>query len=74
MLFVITKLCDKNAMWILLPVFAIGETYVTLLIARAVQGVASACIGVCGMSLVAQVSSERCLINTKEKQSFYGSV
>lgn len=39
-------------------VFAIGETYVTLLIARAVQGVGSACIGVCGMSLVAQVSIE----------------
>uniref|UniRef100_A0A1I8P3T0 Major facilitator superfamily (MFS) profile domain-containing protein n=1 Tax=Stomoxys calcitrans TaxID=35570 RepID=A0A1I8P3T0_STOCA len=35
-------------------VFAVGETYATLLIARAVQGIGSACIGVCGMSLVAQ--------------------
>ncbi|XP_055852223.1 synaptic vesicular amine transporter [Episyrphus balteatus] len=39
-------------------VFAIGETYVTLLIARSVQGVGSACIGVCGMSLVAQLYPE----------------
>lgn len=37
-------------------VFAVGETYATLLMARAVQGIGSACIGVCGMSLVAQVS------------------
>ncbi|XP_075147440.1 putative mushroom body vesicular transporter portabella [Haematobia irritans] len=35
-------------------VFAVGETYATLLIARATQGIGSACIGVCGMSLVAQ--------------------
>ncbi|KAH8419181.1 hypothetical protein KR222_009246, partial [Zaprionus bogoriensis] len=35
-------------------VFAVGESYWTLLLARAVQGVGSACIGVCGMSLVAQ--------------------
>uniref|UniRef100_W8BWV6 Synaptic vesicular amine transporter n=2 Tax=Ceratitis capitata TaxID=7213 RepID=W8BWV6_CERCA len=35
-------------------VFSVGETYVELLIARAIQGVGSACIGVCGMSLVAQ--------------------
>ncbi|XP_061389046.1 synaptic vesicular amine transporter [Musca vetustissima] len=35
-------------------VFAVGETYGTLLIARSVQGIGSACIGVCGMSLVAQ--------------------
>nr|XP_036224045.1 synaptic vesicular amine transporter [Bactrocera oleae]XP_036224046.1 synaptic vesicular amine transporter [Bactrocera oleae] len=35
-------------------VFSVGETYVELLIARAIQGIGSACIGVCGMSLVAQ--------------------
>ncbi|XP_073816224.1 putative mushroom body vesicular transporter portabella [Musca autumnalis] len=35
-------------------VFAVGETYAMLLIARSVQGIGSACIGVCGMSLVAQ--------------------
>uniref|UniRef100_A0A0K8VT97 Synaptic vesicular amine transporter n=1 Tax=Bactrocera latifrons TaxID=174628 RepID=A0A0K8VT97_BACLA len=35
-------------------VFSVGETYIELLIARAIQGVGSACIGVCGMSLVAQ--------------------
>ncbi|KAI8130602.1 Synaptic vesicular amine transporter [Lucilia cuprina] len=35
-------------------VFAVGESYATLLIARSVQGIGSACIGVCGMSLVAQ--------------------
>ncbi|XP_037955179.1 synaptic vesicular amine transporter-like [Teleopsis dalmanni] len=35
-------------------VFAIGEAYFTLLLARAIQGIGSACIGVCGMSLVAQ--------------------
>ncbi|XP_032596409.1 synaptic vesicular amine transporter [Drosophila grimshawi] len=35
-------------------VFAMGESYWTLLLARAIQGVGSACIGVCGMSLVAQ--------------------
>lgn len=39
-------------------VFAIGETYVTLLIARSVQGIGSACIGVCGMSLIAQLYPE----------------
>lgn len=44
-------------MWISV-VFALGETYVTLLIARAIQGIGSACIGVCGMSLVAQVSNK----------------
>lgn len=31
-----------------------GESYWMLLLARAIQGVGSACIGVCGMSLVAQ--------------------
>lgn len=40
--------------------FSVGETYVELLIARAIQGIGSACIGVCGMSLVAQVN--RCSI------------
>ncbi|XP_067626959.1 synaptic vesicular amine transporter [Eurosta solidaginis] len=35
-------------------VFSVGETYIQLLIARSIQGVGSACIGVCGMSLVAQ--------------------
>ncbi|XP_053970159.1 synaptic vesicular amine transporter [Anastrepha ludens] len=35
-------------------VFSVGETYIELLIARSIQGVGSACIGVCGMSLVAQ--------------------
>ncbi|XP_065358519.1 synaptic vesicular amine transporter [Calliphora vicina] len=35
-------------------VFAVGESYTTLIIARSVQGIGSACIGVCGMSLVAQ--------------------
>ncbi|KAL5284969.1 hypothetical protein ACFFRR_006971 [Megaselia abdita] len=39
-------------------VFGIGETYVTLLIARALQGIGSACIGVCGMSLIAQLYPE----------------
>ncbi|XP_052859221.1 synaptic vesicular amine transporter [Drosophila gunungcola] len=35
-------------------VFAVGESYWALLVARAVQGVGSACINICGMSLVAQ--------------------
>ncbi|XP_017844719.1 synaptic vesicular amine transporter [Drosophila busckii] len=34
--------------------FAVGESYWSLLLARSVQGIGSACIGVCGMSLVAQ--------------------
>lgn len=38
--------------------FAIGTTYAVLLMARALQGVASACIGVCGMSLIAQLYPE----------------
>ncbi|KAG7200828.1 hypothetical protein KM043_003198 [Ampulex compressa] len=33
--------------------FAFGQTYEVLFLARSVQGVSSACIGVCGMSLVA---------------------
>ncbi|XP_017480971.1 PREDICTED: synaptic vesicular amine transporter-like [Rhagoletis zephyria] len=39
-------------------VFSVGETYMELLLARAIQGVGSACIGVCGMSLVAQLYPE----------------
>lgn len=35
--------------------FAVGKSYFFLLMARAMQGVASACISVCGMSIVAQV-------------------
>uniref|UniRef100_A0A1A9UN54 Major facilitator superfamily (MFS) profile domain-containing protein n=1 Tax=Glossina austeni TaxID=7395 RepID=A0A1A9UN54_GLOAU len=34
--------------------FAVGATYANLLIARAVQGIGSACITVCSMSLIAQ--------------------
>lgn len=47
------------------PVFAVGETYVHLLLARAIQGIGSACLGVCGMSLIAYVrasQTERSLI------------
>ncbi|CAD7084359.1 unnamed protein product [Hermetia illucens] len=49
-----------GTLWLLLSslIFALGETYVTLLIARAIQGIGSACIGVCGMSLVAQLYPE----------------
>lgn len=39
-------------------VFAIGVSYYALLFARALQGVASSCIGVCGMSIVAQLYPE----------------
>ncbi|XP_068152861.1 synaptic vesicular amine transporter [Drosophila tropicalis] len=35
-------------------VFTVGESYWSLLLARAVQGVGSACVNICGMSLVAQ--------------------
>ncbi|XP_017091649.2 synaptic vesicular amine transporter [Drosophila bipectinata] len=35
-------------------VFTVGESYWALLLARAIQGVGSACINICGMSLVAQ--------------------
>lgn len=35
--------------------FAIGKNYFMLFLARAIQGAASACISVCGMSIVAQV-------------------
>uniref|UniRef100_A0A1B0AA86 Major facilitator superfamily (MFS) profile domain-containing protein n=1 Tax=Glossina pallidipes TaxID=7398 RepID=A0A1B0AA86_GLOPL len=34
--------------------FAVGATYANLLVARAVQGIGSACITVCSMSLIAQ--------------------
>lgn len=39
----------------LITVFAIGQGYFWLLLARAMQGFASACISVCGMSIIAQV-------------------
>lgn len=32
-----------------------GQGYFSLLLARAMQGFASACISVCGMSIIAQV-------------------
>nr|XP_018909911.1 PREDICTED: synaptic vesicular amine transporter-like [Bemisia tabaci] len=35
-------------------IFALGESFIELLIGRSLQGIASACIGVAGMSLVAQ--------------------
>lgn len=41
--------------------FAIGQSYFLLLLARAMQGFASACISVCGMSLIAQVSGYKLL-------------
>lgn len=34
-----------------------GESFTMLLIARAIEGVGSACINVCGMSLIAHVSA-----------------
>lgn len=37
-------------------VFSMGESFFLLLIARGVEGVGSACINVCGMSLIAHVS------------------
>lgn len=39
------------------PVFAAGNSFPTLFLARASQGIASACIGVTGMSLVADTHS-----------------
>lgn len=36
--------------------FALGKNYFLLFLARAIQGVASACISVCGMSIIAQVN------------------
>lgn len=38
--------------------FAIGDNYYSLLFARAVQGIGSSCLGVCGMSLVATLYPE----------------
>ncbi|KAK7862270.1 hypothetical protein R5R35_006641 [Gryllus longicercus] len=35
--------------------FAVGQSFVALLMARSLQGVASACVGVSGMSLVAEL-------------------
>lgn len=35
-----------------------GESFVLLLIARAVEGVGSACINVCGMSMIAELYPE----------------
>lgn len=37
-------------------VFIIGESFMMIFIARAIEGVGSACINVCGMSLIAHVS------------------
>ncbi|XP_058813841.1 synaptic vesicular amine transporter-like isoform X2 [Topomyia yanbarensis] len=39
-------------------IFAFGQSYASLFVARAIHGVGSACICVCGMSLVAQLYSE----------------
>lgn len=38
--------------------FAVGDNYLSLLFARAVQGIGSSCLGVCGMSLVATLYPE----------------
>lgn len=38
-------------------VFATGKSYFMLLIARAMQGFSSACISICGMSIIAQVNT-----------------
>ncbi|XP_055300363.1 synaptic vesicular amine transporter [Sitodiplosis mosellana] len=38
--------------------FAMGQTYFLLLLARAMQGFASACISICGMSIIAQTYPE----------------
>jgi len=37
---------------LLSPVFAFGQTYEILFLARSIQGIASACIAVSGMSMV----------------------
>ncbi|XP_055588459.1 synaptic vesicular amine transporter-like isoform X2 [Uranotaenia lowii] len=39
-------------------IFAFGQSYASLFVARAIHGVGSACICVCGMSLVAQLYTE----------------
>lgn len=38
--------------------FAVGDNYYSLLLARAVQGIGSSCLGVCGISLVATLYPE----------------
>lgn len=49
-------------------IFAMGESFLMLFIARAIEGVGSSCINVCGMSLIAHVrfrilASNNCFIN-----------
>ncbi|EAT34530.1 AAEL013238-PA, partial [Aedes aegypti] len=39
-------------------IFALGNSYASLFVARAIHGVGSACVCVCGMSLVAQLYTE----------------
>ncbi|XP_019561722.2 synaptic vesicular amine transporter [Aedes albopictus] len=39
-------------------IFALGQSYGSLFVARAIHGVGSACVCVCGMSLVAQLYTE----------------
>ncbi|CRK88770.1 CLUMA_CG002602, isoform A [Clunio marinus] len=39
-------------------IFCVGDSFLMLLIARAVEGIGSACINVCGMSLIAQLYPE----------------
>uniref|UniRef100_A0A182JQB3 Major facilitator superfamily (MFS) profile domain-containing protein n=1 Tax=Anopheles christyi TaxID=43041 RepID=A0A182JQB3_9DIPT len=39
-------------------IFGFGTSYTSLFVARAIHGLGSACIGVCGMSLVAQLYTE----------------
>lgn len=39
-------------------IFAFGQSYASLFVARAIHGVGSACVCVCGMSLVAQLYTE----------------
>lgn len=37
-------------------VFIVGDSFLMLFIARAIEGIGSACVNVCGMSLIAHVS------------------
>lgn len=48
--------------------FAVGKGYFMLLIARAMQGFSSACISICGMSIIAQVKT--CIFLNKKKKIF----